>query len=126
MFSCAWQPRFHNPFESKRRAISALTRFMASINHDNQMEIRVINGTEMVLLWLAISLAVLFIGVLIFDQFRRRKRGRRPGEPRGGLRAALRRTFRQLKILRQDLKAMALERSRRKERGERKRLGTKR
>ena len=99
---------------------------MASLPDDKRVDIRMFSGTEMVVLWVAIGLAVLFIGALVYDQIRRRKRTWRPGEPREGFRAALGRPFQRIRMLRQELKTLAGERSRRKQRAERKPPSTKR
>jgi len=99
---------------------------MASLPDDKRIDIRLFSGTEMVVLWVTISLAVLFIGALVYDQIRRRKRTRRPGEPRESFRATLGRPFQRLSLLRQELRALSRERSRRKQRDERKPPSTKR
>jgi hypothetical protein len=100
---------------------------VAKINNDEGYEVRFVPATGTVLLWVAIGLAVLFIGLLIYDQVRRRRpRHRRLGEPRPGFRAALRRPFQQAKRLREELRSLARERARRKQRDEKKRPGTKR
>ena len=81
---------------------------------------------EKVLMAVAIAVAVVFIGFLVYDQIKRRKRWRHSGGQREGFRAAWRRRFQQARILREELKSYNRERARRKAREAGKRPGTKR
>ena len=78
-------------------------------------------GQETLLLWLAVGLAIVFLGLLAFDLIRRRRRARRHrrSEPEG-LRAKLLKPVHRAQTLQTDLEQMLHERSRHKRRHERK------
>ena len=99
---------------------------MAAITHNDPVNVRFDNGAETVWLWLAIGVAALFIGLLIYDQVARRRRIGRSHLPRESFLTLLRRPFREAKLLREELRRVSRERSRRKERAGRNRPTTKR
>jgi hypothetical protein len=72
-------------------------------------------SNEALLLWIAIGLAVVFLGLLAFDLIKRRRRARhfRRGEPKG-LRAKLLTPVHRAKAIRNDLEQILHERSHRK------------
>ena len=94
---------------------------MRSIANDDPVRITSFLGPETLLLGLAIGIALLFVGLLIFDQLRRRKRTHRMGGPFEGFRP-----FQQMKKLREEFKALARERERRKLHNQGRRPGTRR
>jgi hypothetical protein len=75
--------------------------------------------SETVLLSLAIGLAVVFIGLLVFDFVRRRKRQSHQRHERGGFRARLFKPYRRARALQGELWEMLRERSRHKKRDRR-------
>jgi cytochrome c biogenesis protein ResB len=77
----------------------------------------VLVSNEKVLLWLAVGLAVVFVGLLVVDLIRRRKRERRwrRSEPKG-LRARLLEPFHRAQAFKSDLERLLHERSRRHDR----------
>jgi hypothetical protein len=77
-------------------------------------------SNEALLLWVAILLAVVFIGLLAFDLIKRRRRAsrRRRSEPEG-LRAKLLKPIHRAQALQSDVQEMLHERARRKRREER-------
>src|SRR3954471_4642636 len=81
---------------------------------------------EKIVLRVAIGVAAIFIGFLVFDTLRRNKGGRGASGEKEGFRAAWARRVQQAKILRQELRAYKRDRARRKEREGGKRPGTKR
>src|SRR5262252_8337777 len=99
---------------------------MRGVHDDDPVPIRSFLGPEAMLMWVAIAVAAVFVGFLIFDILRRRKRTRGPGGHREGFRTAWGRRFQQARILRQEIKSYNRERARRKEREAGKRPGTKR
>jgi hypothetical protein len=99
---------------------------MQAIPDPEPMRITTFLGGSKLVLGLAIGVAVVFIGLLMFDQYNRRRRGRRSGAPKEGFRTAWRRWFQSARALRQELKAFYRERARRKERAADKRPGAKR
>ena len=77
-------------------------------------------SSEALLLCIAAGLAVVFLGLLVYDIARRRKRsGRRQREPKG-LWAKLHKPYHRARTLQGELAEMLHERSRRKERDRRK------
>lgn len=68
---------------------------------------------ETVLLWLAIALGVLFLGLLVLDRATRRRRRRRHRHEPETLGRKLRRPFSRMRALQGDLKQMFRERSQR-------------
>ena len=76
-------------------------------------------SNEMLLLWLAIGLAVVFVGLLVYDHLRRRKRTYRPRSKPEGLRAKLLKPAHRARAFQSDLEQLLQERSRRNERDRR-------
>ena len=68
-----------------------------------------------ILMWVAIGLALVFVGVLIFDFLRRRKQDLRYQTRPGGLGRMLRRPFRRARAFREALREMRRQRARRGE-----------
>ena len=77
-----------------------------------------------ILMWVAIGLALVFVGVLIFDFLRRRKRELRYQTRPVGLGRMLRRPFRRARAFRKALREMRRQRARRGELNHQKRPGT--
>ena len=84
------------------------------MNNDGTPFQSVFNG-PMGLVWVAAGIAILFLGFLVLDLVRRRKRGRRfRGEPEG-LWSRLTKPLRAIRELRGALKEQSRQRSRRRE-----------
>jgi hypothetical protein len=77
-----------------------------------------------ILMWVAIGLALVFVGVLIFDFLRRRKQDLRYQSRPGGLGRMLRRPFRRARVFREALREMRRQRARRGELNHQKRPRT--
>jgi|CZKM01.1.fsa_nt_gi hypothetical protein len=77
-------------------------------------------GNETFFLWLAVGLAVIFLGLLAFDVIKRRNRERllRKSEPKG-LRAKSLTPIQRARALKSDLEQMLQERSLRKDQEQR-------
>ena len=76
-------------------------------------------SNEMLLLWIAVGLAVVFVALLVYDHMRRRKRGRFQRSKPEGMRAKLLKPARRARAFQSDLEQMLQERSRRNERDRR-------
>jgi len=87
---------------------------------DDNLPSALISNNETLLLWIAVGLAVVFLGLLAFDFIKRRRRTRhhRRSEPKG-LRAKLLEPIHRAQALQSDLEQMLHERSRHKDRGPR-------
>ena len=76
-------------------------------------------SSETLLLWIAVGIAVVFLGLLVYDFVRRRKHRRRyRGEPES-LRAKLLKRLRRAQAFKGDLEQILQERSRRNQRDRR-------
>jgi peptidoglycan/LPS O-acetylase OafA/YrhL len=76
-------------------------------------------SSETLLLWIAVGIAVVFLGLLVYDFVRRRKHRRRHrGEPES-LRAKLLKRLRRAQAFKGDLEQILQERSRRNQRDRR-------
>jgi heme exporter protein D len=76
--------------------------------------VQLVFSNETLLLWFAVGLAVVFLGLLAFDLIRRHRRsGRRQRSGSGGVRATLFKPVQSMRELRDGLEQMARERDRR-------------
>ena len=76
-------------------------------------------SNEMLLLWLALALAVVFLGLLVYDFLRRRKHRRRQRCEPESLRAKLLKPLRRAQAVQSDLREVLRERARRNQRDRR-------
>ena len=77
-------------------------------------------GSEIVLLFVAVGIAVIFLCYLVYDIARRRKRRARHQRESEGLRTRLLKPYHRARTIQGELGEMLHERSRRKERDRRK------
>jgi hypothetical protein len=76
--------------------------------------VQLVFSNETLLLWFAVGLAVVFLGLLAFDFIRRRRRtGRRRRSGSAGVRATMFKPVQRVRELRDGLEQMAHERDRR-------------
>ena len=87
------------------------------MDDDDNLSAGPILGNETLLLWVAVGLAIVFLGLLAFDLIKRRKRDRwrRRHGPKG-LRAKLLGPVHRAQALRSDLEQLLHERSHHKDR----------
>ena len=76
-------------------------------------------SSETLLLWIAVGIAVVFLGLLVYDFVRRRKHRRRQRSEPESLRARLLKPLRRAQAFQSDLRKMLQERSRRNQRDRR-------
>ena len=83
-------------------------------NSDNLPSVS-LTSSEALLLWVAMGLAVVFLGLLAFDLFKRRRKSRRRRSDPKGLREKLLTPIHRAQAFRNDLERMLRKRSRHKD-----------